>query len=123
IDAFLAQRSESDGGYAPVADGDTEALYDIVGQLIELKYENDPDGDRPVQAYLVDLTRFERPMLLQVPRTGPRIDPALELALTREALRRHAMMSEFHAAAVKRLAAQLDAHLHAKAEAHAALTV
>ena len=57
IAAFLAERRESDGGYAPVTRDDIRQLYDIIYKLIELKWENDPDGDGPMSAKLIDHTK------------------------------------------------------------------
>lgn len=70
IRAFLASgQTPSSGGFAPVAEDELEQLHGIVHALIEAKYEADPDGDLPVEASLVDRTRFERPMHIAIPYT------------------------------------------------------
>lgn len=59
IDAFLAVRKKSDGGFAPVTETEMEELDEIVGGLIAAKYEKDPDGDLPVRYKLLDRTRYD----------------------------------------------------------------
>ena len=81
IDAFLKERKKSDGGYAPVTDDEMGQLRTIIDGLIALKYEEDPDGDHPVDVILTDRTRFERPMHLPVRYAHKPVDGYSELEL------------------------------------------
>jgi hypothetical protein len=60
LDAFLADRSKSRGGYAPVDQHDGQKLADIFRLILELKYDRDPDGALPIELDIVDRTRFQR---------------------------------------------------------------
>lgn len=59
IEAFLKERSKSDGGFAPVGEKDTEQLSNIMHALLEAKYQKDPDGDLPINLYVIDRTVYE----------------------------------------------------------------
>lgn len=60
IDEFLAERRESEcGGWAPVTVPDFRMLRDLIGMLIEAKWGEDADGDRPINFRLIDRTTFE----------------------------------------------------------------
>ena len=53
IDTFLSEDFvESDGGWAKVESPHISDLYDIIGEIIDLKVERDPDGDRTVELML-----------------------------------------------------------------------
>lgn len=67
LEAFLATRSRGDGGWAPVSERDLEDLYGIMNLVLETKYEQDVDGDLPVQYQLVDRTRCEPMHFMPVP--------------------------------------------------------
>lgn len=67
LEKFLATRSKSSGGYAPVADKDIEDLNRIVRLLIEKKYEPDPDGDLPVTFRFIDRTKYQGSHFLLIP--------------------------------------------------------
>lgn len=67
IDQFLAERRESDGGYAPVEDGDLELLNDVIGLLVAAKWGKDPDGDRPIEYMIVNRTTHRMPYFQPVP--------------------------------------------------------
>lgn len=54
IEGFLAERRESDGGYAPVTDLDMEQLYTIMDMLLDRKFGEDPDGDLPIEYKLIN---------------------------------------------------------------------
>ena len=54
IDVFLKDKRESRGGWAEVTLEDVEQLYGIVGDLIDLKSQRDPDGDRTIEYALVN---------------------------------------------------------------------
>ena len=56
---FVAQRSESEGGWAPVGPEDLPTFLDIMYDILHLKYEMDPDGDIPVTVRLRDRTKNE----------------------------------------------------------------
>ena len=59
VGKFLEHRSESDGGWAPVGDNDIDDLRAIVDMLIQAKYEQDPDGDIPIDIKILDRTKYE----------------------------------------------------------------
>ena len=60
ITEFLKERRESDyGGWPPVTDADMQQLYAILNKLIELKWEADPDGDRPIDYIIVNRKTHE----------------------------------------------------------------
>ncbi len=54
IEDFIAEKRESDGGYAPVIERDMELLEEIIEGLVEAKFERDPDGDLPVEWNLIN---------------------------------------------------------------------
>ena|SRR3990170_7732212 len=54
IDVFLKDKRESRGGWAEVASEDMEQLDEIVGGLIDLKSQRDPDGDRTIEYAIVN---------------------------------------------------------------------
>ncbi|KWT98056.1 MULTISPECIES: hypothetical protein [unclassified Variovorax] len=81
IDAFLKTKKKSDGGFAPVDPKEMEDLYAIVRGLIEVKYEEDPDGDVPVEVILTDRTRFERPLHFPVQYAHKPVDGKSEFDL------------------------------------------
>lgn len=45
IERFLVRKRKSTGGYAEVQPVDIKQLYSIIQELIEAKFEKDPDGD------------------------------------------------------------------------------
>lgn len=67
VTEFIAVRKESKGGYAPVETDEVRQLAEIMKSLIELKYEEDPDGDMPIEFRIVDRTRFESHIFDTVP--------------------------------------------------------
>jgi hypothetical protein len=67
--AFIKDRKKSEGGFASVTPKEIDDLYDIIADLISLKYESDPDGDLPVRVRLVDWTRFEPEHWFLVPHS------------------------------------------------------
>lgn len=67
IDNFLAERRESDGGWAEVRPEDLNQLSDIIQMLVEEKFEPDPDDDHPVGWKLVDRTKTRMPYFQPVP--------------------------------------------------------
>lgn len=66
IEAFLAQKSVSEGGFAPVDKQDAAAIADILRALIAAKYEKDPDGDLPISFQIVDRTRHENTLFMPI---------------------------------------------------------
>lgn len=48
-------------------EGDVRALYDIVYDIIRLKFGTDCDGDVPIDVDLVDRTRFEAAHVIHIP--------------------------------------------------------
>jgi hypothetical protein len=95
IDAFLAEKKKSNGGYAPVTDQEMQQLRDIFDRLVALKYEQDPDGDLPVDAILVDRTRFEKPLYLPIRHTHKAVDGMSELELHQEAADRYSSIAQW----------------------------
>ena len=70
IELYLCVRKTSVGGNSPVETEEMIELKAIVAELISLKYEASPDDDLPVAAYLVDLTRFENPLVIPTLRAN-----------------------------------------------------
>lgn len=54
LGSFLAERRESEGGWAKVTDKDIEQLRKLCRLLIEAKCEADPDGDYPIEVTVVN---------------------------------------------------------------------
>lgn len=54
IDQFLEHHRTSDGGWASVEDGDERELGMIIDQLLWYKYDEDADGDLPINFMIVD---------------------------------------------------------------------
>jgi hypothetical protein len=106
IEAFLKNKKESNGGYAPVEPKEVEDLYAIVHALIGLKYETDPDGDLPIHVILTDRTRYERPLALPIRHTHKPVDGLSELELHQDA-------AEMHAIYAKAATASVQQHLQA----------
>ena len=102
IDRFLAQRKESTGGYAPVEPEEVQALQDIIHRLIALKYEQDPDGDLPLEATVTDRTRYERPLHLPVPYAHRPTDGRSELEMHLQASERYASLANWASDSSKR---------------------
>jgi hypothetical protein len=80
IVAFVSPetRSHSEhGSLAQVANTDIGDLRRIVNLLLELKYEADASGGRPISVYFLDRTKFEGALLphyRHVPYDGDRKD-------------------------------------------------
>jgi hypothetical protein len=68
IDKFLEKKTPCSrgGGWAPVTQEELEQFYEIIGKLVETKYQADADGDHPIEYILIDRNGFEglpfRPM-------------------------------------------------------------
>lgn len=67
IDQLLAERRKSRGGWSPVTADDLRNLRNIIDCLIAMKWEQDPDGDHPVDVDITDLTQYRRPFWLPIP--------------------------------------------------------
>ncbi len=57
---FLKDKRDSDGGWAEVTEIDMLLLNGIVEQLIAEKFQEDPDGDLPVEYKLINRTTHQR---------------------------------------------------------------
>lgn len=69
ISAFLDDRKlRVDGGWPKVTKDELDALREITGDLLDLKYERDVDNDRAVTARFTDLTSHEHLRYRAVPR-------------------------------------------------------
>jgi hypothetical protein len=55
LDKFCANPSLSEGGFAPVADGDLNVLSNLIYTIIQSKYEE----DLPINFKLVDRTKYQ----------------------------------------------------------------
>jgi hypothetical protein len=94
IEVFLKQRKESSGGYAPVDEGEVEALLGIVYDLIEAKYEDDPDGDAPLSVHITDRTRYQKPFILPIPHVGREDSKGVpDISEIHDAIERHLAMA------------------------------
>jgi len=69
IDKFLEKRGELKDldRFAEVGKTDIRDLYEIIGAIIEAKYDKDVDGDLPVQARLVDRNKARFLSLTTIP--------------------------------------------------------
>lgn len=54
MNEFFESTGESDGGWAKVEKDDLSSLYDIIVDIVALKYETDADGDLPINIALCD---------------------------------------------------------------------
>jgi len=63
IRKFVEDHRESEGGWAKVNPKDIFTLDSIIKELLELKYDLDPDGDLPIDWVFVDRTRYYHPFL------------------------------------------------------------
>lgn len=86
LENFLATRSESEGGYAPVSSQDERNLHEILNALIAAKFEEDPDGDLPINFVLVNRTREQSFHYRPLPRT-PHNDDDMDLKAVTNLLR------------------------------------
>ena len=102
LEDFLKTRKTSDGGYADVADDEMSQLVDIVRDVLELKYERDPDGDMPVEFQLVDRTRYQAPLFMPVRRTDKPYKNESEMDLRLQAIDRYGSIASW--------AVQMQAH-------------
>ena len=59
IEAFLSEKRGSYGGWARVEPEDIHQLHGIIGRLVELKWQADPDGDSSIEWILIDRTKEE----------------------------------------------------------------
>jgi hypothetical protein len=49
LDTFLEEFVECDGGWAKITDEDHSEMHELIGMMIDLKVQRDPDGDRTIQ--------------------------------------------------------------------------
>lgn len=79
IEVFLREKRPSvNAGYSVPTREDIEQLYSIIHQLIELKFEDDPDGDYPIEIKLVDRTKGRMPYFSEVPYENRDLTGAFE---------------------------------------------
>lgn len=75
VKEFLSERSASTGnGWAEVKENDVTAVLDILDLMFELKYERDCDGDLPIEACVVDRTKFHGLRYCAVPYETDKTD-------------------------------------------------
>ena len=67
IEKFLSERKKSAGGWAPVSNDEIKQLYNIINLLIEEKYEEDVDGDLPVEVEVINRHLYQRMDFRPVP--------------------------------------------------------
>lgn len=61
IDKFLSEKRLSHGGYSEVTKDDMVQLRNIIDDLLEIKWQRDPDGDLPVEFTVMDKTTYRIP--------------------------------------------------------------
>lgn len=67
IQNFLREKRNSEGGgWSPVTVDDYVQLHQIIGSLLELKWERDGGGDLPIEHHLIDRTKGFLPGLLPI---------------------------------------------------------
>ena len=121
IENFLKDKKKSTGGWAPVDDDEIEALETIIGALISLKYEKDPDGDLPVSAHLTDRTRFKLPFILPIPHTVSCNQQVADLSVLHDAIGRHMSMAASNSESAKSLMQVLQLEIHQAASSDSAV--
>ncbi len=68
LDKFLATAHRNDGSHwTPVDPKDVDALYTLIGVIIDLKWARDCDNDSSVRVHLNDRTRYRPDFWLNVP--------------------------------------------------------
>jgi|CXWL01.1.fsa_nt_gi hypothetical protein len=68
LSKFLSELSKAEHGEtAAITDGDINSLHEIFSLIVELKYEADCGGDRPVEFSITDRTICESDHFLPVP--------------------------------------------------------
>jgi hypothetical protein len=68
IDKFLKDRKMCErGGYPPVTEKEITALYRLFDAIIQAKFQNDCDGDAPVNVRFVNRTKEHMPCFSPVP--------------------------------------------------------
>ena len=67
IDNFIKDKRKSNGGYAEVKEQDIKELNNIIEELINSKFEKDPDGDTPIDWKIIDRNKYENSYVLEVP--------------------------------------------------------
>jgi hypothetical protein len=115
IEKFLENKKKSEGGWAPVDEGEIDELSEIVYALIEAKYQRDPDGDLPVSAHLTDRTRFKLPLILPIPHTRDEAVPDVSAML--EAMSNHLSMAASHSESANTLMRLVRGDIRVQADA------
>lgn len=60
VKQFVENQSVSlDGGWPVVTEADMKEMNELVQKLIELRFDEDCDGDLPVRFQIIDRTRYE----------------------------------------------------------------
>lgn len=100
LNAFLDQpRASVDTSWPTVTEEDMQELWGLVGDLIDLKFERDCDGDSVIDVILTDRSRYEKPLYLPIPWSSQRTgsdDDAPDLQKCVEAAQRHSCMAKHH---------------------------
>lgn len=71
VDEFLRVRRNSDGGWAQVTSTDLLFLNGIITQLLVEKFQEDSDGDLPVEFNIINRNTHQKVHYLPVPYTHP----------------------------------------------------
>ena len=75
------ERMSDGGGWAPCSENDLVELYEIIYEMVALKFQRDADGDLPVQAIVINRTKYQCMYWMRVPHMSenPDIDELLDL--------------------------------------------
>jgi hypothetical protein len=80
LDKFLEEFVECDGGWAKITDEDHSEMHELIGMMIDLKVQRDPDGDRTIQYATVNRRkgRMETFIIPYPPRDKENSSPTLD---------------------------------------------
>lgn len=83
INKFLETRNESyRGGWAKVSDQDMNDLWNIIDNLLSLKFSEDADGDLPINIHINNRNINEKMHFRPVPYDHNNFEEAFRIALS-----------------------------------------
>lgn len=59
LSRFLEERKDGKGSWAPVTREEVTEMYNLLYEMLGLKYAEDCDGDLPIQIKIIDRTKFQ----------------------------------------------------------------
>ena len=71
LDLLLSERVNTDNGsWAKPSEDDMDLLWGVVYEILEQKFELDCDGDLPITPFLLDRTRYQPLLFVNIPYTN-----------------------------------------------------